>query len=215
MSRRLVLFDFDGTLADSLEWFAGAFDEVADRYGCRRLEPGDRERLSRLDTRAILSHLHIPPWKLPLIARHLRRLAARDIDRIRLFPGAPAMLAGLAASGMELAIVSSNAEVNVRRVLGPAAGHFRSLACGTALLGKAARIRGVLRRTGTEPADALLIGDEARDIAAAKATGIASAGVAWGYTEPAALRALSPTLFFERIEDVVAALRDGWGDRAP
>ena len=37
MRHRLVLFDFDGTLADSLAWFLGIFDQVADRFGYRRL----------------------------------------------------------------------------------------------------------------------------------------------------------------------------------
>lgn len=68
MRPRLVLFDFDGTLADSADWFLGVFDQVADRFGYRRLAPGDRERLRGLDSRAILRHLDIPVWKLPLLA---------------------------------------------------------------------------------------------------------------------------------------------------
>ncbi len=50
MPYRLALFDFDGTLADSLDWFLGIFDQVADRYGYRRLGPGDRERLRGMET---------------------------------------------------------------------------------------------------------------------------------------------------------------------
>jgi phosphoglycolate phosphatase len=76
MRHRLVLFDFDGTLADSLDWFLGIFDQVAERYGFRHLAPGDRERLRGLETRAILRDLGVPAWKLPLIARHLREGAA-------------------------------------------------------------------------------------------------------------------------------------------
>lgn len=206
MRHRLVLFDFDGTLADSLDWFLGIFDQVTERYGFRRLAPGDRERLRALETSAILRDLGVPTWKLPLIARHLRELAARDIAKIRLFPGATVMLSSLAAGGLQLAVVSSNAEENVRRVLGSAAAHVGHYACGASLFGKAAKVRAVLRATGAEPGGALLIGDEARDIEAANQTGISSAAVAWGYADPAFLRSLSPTLFFEHMDEIAPAL---------
>jgi phosphoglycolate phosphatase len=206
MRHRLALFDFDGTLADSQGWFLGVFDQVADRFGYRRLRPGDRERLRGLDTRAILGELGVPVWKLPLIAGHLRKLAARDIAQIRLFPGAAATLADLQSGGVEVAVVSSNAEANVRRVLGPAARHVRRFACGAGLFGKAAKVRTVLRATGTAARDAVLIGDEARDIDAARAAGTASAAVAWGYADPEFLRSRAPTLFFARMEEIAPAL---------
>lgn len=132
----------------------------------------------------------------------MRALAARDIAAIRLFPGAAATLAALHGSGIEVAVASSNSEENVRCVLGPAAAHVARFACGASLFGKAAKIRAVLRATRTDPLAALLVGDEARDVAAARAAGIDSAAVAWGYSDPAFLRSLSPTLFFERIEDI-------------
>ena len=209
MSHRLALFDFDGTLADSFDWFIGIFDEVADRFGYRRLAPEDREHLRGLDTRAILRHQQVPVWKLPLIARHMRELVARDIAQIRLFPGAADMLAALKAGGVEVALVTSNAEANVRRVLGPAAAHVARFACGADMFGKAAKIRAVLRAARADPRAAILVGDEARDIAAARAAGVASAAVAWGYANPAYLRSLAPTLFFERMEEIAPALTGG------
>jgi phosphoglycolate phosphatase len=116
------------------------------------------------------------------------------------------MLSALKGDGLQVAIVTSNSEANVRRVLGPAADHVARFACGAGLFGKAAKVRAVLRAMRTEPGAALLIGDEARDIAAAAATGTDSAAVAWGYADPAFLRSLKPTLFFERIEDIAPAL---------
>ena len=201
---RLALFDFDGTLVDSFAWFLGVFDAVADRFGFRHLEPGDRERLRGLDARAILRDRGIPLWKLPRISRHMRDLAAgADIHP---FPGVPALLAELVAGGSAVIVVTSNTESNVRRALGPAAAHVTHFACGAALFGKAAKIRGVLRATTIDPRAALMIGDEARDIDAARQAGIDCAAVAWGYTDPAFLRSLEPTLFFERLADIAPAL---------
>jgi phosphoglycolate phosphatase len=209
MSHRLALFDFDGTLADSQDWFLGIFDQVADRFGYRRLAPGDRERLRGLETKAILHDLGVPTWKLPMIAKHVRELASRDIDQIRLFPGAAEMLAELKAGGVQAAVVSSNDEGNVRRVLGAAAGLIAHFACGASLFGKAGKIRGVLKAMRVEKHGAILVGDETRDAAAARDAGIDCGLVAWGYADPGFLRSLAPTLFFERMDEIAPALTGG------
>ena len=206
MSHRFALFDFDGTLADSQDWFLGIFDQVADKFGYRRLAPGDRERLRGLDTKAILHDLGVPTWKLPMIARHVRDLATRDIDQIRLFPGAAEMLAALKAGGVGVAVVSSNAEENVRGVLGATAAQVAHFACGASLFGKAGKIRGVLKAMRVDPRGVILVGDEARDAAAARDVGIDCGLVAWGYADPAFLRSLGPTLFFERMDEIAPAL---------
>jgi phosphoglycolate phosphatase len=206
MNHRLALFDFDGTLADSQDWFLGIFDQVADRFGYRRLAPGDRERLRGLETKAILHDLGVPAWKLPMIAKHVRELASRDIDQIRLFPGAAEMLAALKAGGVQAAVVSSNDEGNVRRVLGPAAAHVVHYACGASLFGKASKIRGALKAMRTDKRGAILVGDETRDAAAARDVGIDCGLVAWGYADPNFLRSLNPALFFERMDEIAPAL---------
>jgi len=179
---------------------------VADRFGYRRLAPGDRERLRGLETRAILGDLGVPLWKLPMIARHVRELATRGIERIRLFPGAAEMLAAVQGGGVAIAVVSSNAEENVRRVLGPATAQVTHFACGASLFGKAGKIRGVLKALRAEAKNTILVGDEARDAAAARDVGIDCGLVAWGYADPSFLRSLSPSLFFERMDEIAPAL---------
>ncbi len=196
---RLVVLDFDGTLADSFGWFCGVLDGVADRYGFRRVAPEETEVLRGMSAAAIMRHLEVPLWKLPLISRHMHALMAGDIAAIRLFPGVPEMLAGLAADGQALAVLSSNSRANVERVLGPAhAGHIAHYACGASVFGKAGRLRKLLRRVGVPAAETLCIGDELRDLEAARAVGCAFGAVAWGYTTAEALRAAGPDLLFER-----------------
>ena len=45
MGYRLIIFDFDGTLADSAAWFAGALNGVARRYGFREIDLAEMARL--------------------------------------------------------------------------------------------------------------------------------------------------------------------------
>ncbi len=155
------------------------------------------------DTRAMLRRLGVARWKLPFIARHMRRLMAGDIASIALFPGVDTLLCELDRAGVAIAIVSSNAEANVRRILGPAlSARVAHFACGASLFGKAVKMRRLLRRTGLPTAAVLAIGDEIRDIEAAESVGVASGAVTWGYASAAALRARGPTFLFERIEEI-------------
>lgn len=202
---RLVVLDFNGTLADSFGWFCGVLDGVADRYGFRRVAPEEAETLRGMSAAAVMRRLEVPLWKLPLISRHMHALMARDIAAIRPFPGIAEVLAGLAAAGPTLALLSSNSRANVERVLGPeSAGHVAHWACGASVFGKAARLRRLLRSAGLPAADTLCIGDELRDLEAARAVGCAFGAVGWGYTRPEALRAAGPDFLFERPDDIRA-----------
>ncbi len=205
MTIKLVLFDFDGTLADSFPWFVGVLNGVADRYGFRPVQPDEVEMLRGSDARQIMAHLRVPLWKLPVIADHMRRLMARDIDRITPFDGVSALLRTLTERGVTVAIVSSNSIDNVRRVLGPdAAGCVAHFACGSSLFGKPAKFSRILRDTGIPVAGALAIGDEVRDIEAARKVGVACGAVTWGYARGDVLAARQPDHLFHRIDDIAA-----------
>ncbi|MET0259074.1 MAG: HAD hydrolase-like protein [Methylobacterium sp.] len=204
---RLVVFDFDGTLADSYGWFVGVINDVAARYRFRRVEAYEADMLRGMDARGIVRHLGIPAWKLPLIARHMHRLAARDAEAIGLFPGIDAMLAELGAAGFVLAVVSSNTEANIRTILGgPLAARFDHYACGASVFGKAKRLRAVMKAAGVAPHETVAIGDEIRDGDAAAQAGCDYAAVAWGYTRVDALAARQPVAVFAHPGDIAAYL---------
>jgi phosphoglycolate phosphatase len=92
-------------------------------------------------------------------------------------------------------------------VLGPEnaalIGHY---ACGAGLFGKAAKLRKVLKASGIPGSEAICIGDEIRDHEAAARVGIAFGAVAWGYARPDALRACSPALTFETMDEIARKL---------
>jgi phosphoglycolate phosphatase len=206
MRYRLVIFDLDGTLADSFSWFLTVVNGVAREYGFREIADGDIEPLRRSGTRELLRRLDVPLWKVPAIARRMHALKRQQLDAIALFPGVPAMLNMLGDAGLTLALVSSDNEDNARRQLGETAALFRDFACGASIFGKAAKFKAVVRRAGVAPAQTIAIGDEVRDIEAARAAGIACGAVTWGYAAPDALIAMKPDLVFETMNDIAARL---------
>jgi len=163
--------------------------------------------LRRAGSREILKRLDVPLWKLPMIATRMRNLKRSHIDDIPLFAGVPAMLNALGESGVRLALVSSDNEANVRRQLGPdIAALFSEFDCGASLFGKASKFTRLIKRTGVPPAKVIAIGDEVRDIEAARSAGVAFGAVSWGYADAAALRARAPDMVFESIEDIARRL---------
>jgi phosphoglycolate phosphatase len=210
MRYRLAIFDFDGTLCDSFPWFMGAVNVAADRFGFRRIEPHDVETLRGWEARQIAAHLGMPMWKMPFIARHMRRAMAGETGALSLFPGVEWMLRELADAGVALAMVTSNSEANVRRVLGEQnAALFRHYGCGASILGKRPKLRQVLRASGIRPGEAICIGDEIRDLHAAHAEGIAFGAVTWGFASADALRQHAPEEMFGSVDEIVERLTSG------
>ncbi len=202
---KLVIFDFDGTLGDSFGWFLDVFDAVADRFRFRRLDRDRLDYLRGLSTAELLRHHGVPLWKVPMIAAHARRLQGQKLETITVFEGMDTVVARLRGQGIGLALVTSNSHANVTRILAPQTlSAFDHVSCGASLLGKTAKFRAVLKRAGIAPREALAIGDELRDIEAARAAGIASGAVGWGYALPERLRAEKPDHVFERPSDITA-----------
>jgi phosphoglycolate phosphatase len=109
---------------------------------------------------------------------------------VPLFDGIADALRHLHGRGVQLAVVSSNSEHNVRTVLGPElTALVARFDCGMSVFGKASRIRAVLKACGVAPAEALYIGDQATDAEAARKAGVAFGAVHWGYATIDALRA--------------------------
>ncbi|MGL9617505.1 HAD family hydrolase [Bradyrhizobium sp. U531] len=202
----LAIFDLDGTLADSFPWFLRTINDIADRFNFRRVADEDIESLRHASTREILARLEVPLWKLPAIARHARRLKGEAAAEISLFTGVEAMLRTLTENGVQLALVTSDSEANAREKLGDAAALFQYFDCAASIFGKPAKFRRVIRRAGVAPEKVIAIGDEVRDIEAARTVGIACGAVCWGYAAPAALRALGPDHVFERMDEIADVL---------
>jgi len=190
MTYRLAMFDFDGTLADSFPFFLSVFNTVADRHAFRRIDVARAGELRHLGVRQMMDHVGLPAWKLPLASKTFMAMMQDSAHEIPLFDGIADALRQLHGCGVQLAVVSSNSEHNVRAVLGPElTALVARFDCGMSVFGKASRIRAVLKACGAAPAEALYIGDQATDAEAARKAGVAFGAVHWGYATIEALRA--------------------------
>lgn len=204
MPFRHFIFDFDGTLADSASWVMGTFNDVAARHGFRRVSDEELQMLRGRPNREIVKYLGVPAWKLPIIATDMRARIAAEIEQIKPFAGVDSLLFGLSQRGARITIVTSNSEANVRSVLGPqSSSYVQRFECGASLFGKARQIRRAIKSSPIPAAQTICVGDETRDIDAAREIGVACGAVLWGYATAELLKAQHPDYSFERVEQLL------------
>ncbi|RLC54725.1 MAG: hypothetical protein DRH89_09115 [Candidatus Cloacimonadota bacterium] len=204
MKYKLIIFDFDGTLADSFPWFVKTMDVVAEKFKLNRFEKDELAEIRKLDAAGFIKHLKIPLYKIPKISTFMRNMMSEQIEEIKLFDGIASMFHELKAKGYKIAIVSTNSKDNIHKVLGESLfslnDHF---VAGVSLFGKESKLKKVLRMSGINKKDAIYIGDELRDIQASKKIGISCGSVAWGVNDADALAALSPDEMFYEVEQIL------------
>jgi len=208
---RAVLFDFDGTLADSYPAITASVNHVRAAYRLPTLPQDEVRRHVGRGPAYLLEHTvpgGDPAADLALYRAHHPSVM---IDGTRLFPGVVETLSALKGAGLALAVCSNKPVAFTRRLLEALglAGRF------DAVLGpedvprpKPApdMLRAGLRRLGVAPDEALYVGDMTVDIQTARAAGVPVWVVPTGSDDRAALRAAGPDRLLDRFADLAAAL---------
>jgi phosphoglycolate phosphatase len=191
MSLRLIIFDLDGTLIDSVVDITNALNHVLLPYAHSLLSPGQVSGMigngvMKLVRRALQAHsLEVDP--VPLTKQLLERYASRLTENTTLYPHAAETLAALADRRM--ALISNKSESLSRRILEKfgLTGYF-SLVIGEETLPERkpspAPILHALASLGIEPHEAIMVGDSEVDVAAGTAAGVRTVAVIHGYGGP-------------------------------
>lgn len=200
---QLIIFDFDGTLANSFPFFASVFNELADLYRFRKIAEHELEDLRHTHPRQIMRHIGIPLWKLPLVSKSFMRRMKRNAHQIELFEQIHDSLHYLAAANVKLAIVSSNSRHNIESILGKELfALFDPVYCGMSMFGKKSHLKKILKKTGIAPELAIYIGDQETDAIAAAAANIDFGAVSWGFNSVQALRRHPRAIEFNAIHEL-------------
>ena len=204
---KLVVFDFDGTIADTFENGLEILNLLAGEFGYRPLERADLPRARDMRTLELMKFLGIPTTKMSRIAKRGTEELGKRIDGVQPLKGVPDALRQINSAGFLLGIITSNSCENVAAFL---RNHdleiFEFVRSSSKLLGKGREVRAVLKERTLLPKDILLIGDETRDIEAAHEVGAHIAAVTWGYNSRAALESLGPDHILDEPAEIMALL---------
>lgn len=207
MKYKLVIFDFDGTLADTFPFALNIMDQVVEKFGLKKIDQSEIDLLRSMDARKVMKHLDVPLWKMPAITSHVMTLLGQQIHLLSLFEGIDQLLKELSAQGIKIGVVTSNTYENVCKILGPEnVARIEYYECGVKIFGKQSKLKKVLKQSGVEAEEAICIGDEIRDIQAAQKVNIPFGAVAWGYTNIEALIAHHPAEVFAQVAEIAEKL---------
>lgn len=191
-ARAVVIFDFDGTIADSLHLFVDAVNKFSGRFKYKKIRQEELRMLQGKSTHQILKHLGISLLKLPLVLKKVRREVNCGVTQARPSAQIRDVLLELKRGGCKIGILTSNTEQNVKKFLiNNGLDVFDFLYSGNSLFGKGRVLRAVIRKNGLHKSRVFYVGDEIRDVDAAKRAGIRMIAVSWGFNTAEALRAES------------------------
>ena len=206
MAYAFVLWDFDGTLADTFSCMVAAYNTLAARRGLRRID--DPEAARGLTPLAFLRSLDIPLVRVPSILAGVLTAVQRDMENTRVFPGMKEVLGAFARAGCQMSILSSNSRDNILACLraNGIADYFGSVIGYRRILGKGDGLRRFLKGQATTAERAIYVGDEVRDILAARNAGMDVAAVSWGYNTRPLLAEHRPDYLMDRPEQLLTLL---------
>lgn len=192
--RKVIIFDFDGTIANTTELAYQVYERLFERHKGIKLSLEEIEILKALPFRERLKKQKIPIFRVPSLIRKTRIILGEIIDLANPYKQMKEMLFLLKENNYDLYIVSSNSISNIEIFL---KNHqmevFTYIQGGSSYFGKARKIKKLLKKIKVEVKDAIYIGDEARDIMSCKAIGLDVIGVTYGFDDEKLLSAAEPT----------------------
>lgn len=201
-----IIFDFDGTIADS---FPFIMQYLAAAAGREPLSVEEQLAFRKLSMVSVARRLGISRLRLPSVFLRGRRAMGRLERHVEPFEGMPELIRELHESGNQLMILSSNRSRNIHAFL----RHHKLEHCFSrvygqvGLFGKAPVLRRIVRTFRLQLGHCLYIGDEMRDIEAAQSMGMPCMAVMWGFANPDHIAALKPRAVAATPAQLAASIR--------
>ena len=206
---KVVIFDFDGTLADTLDPILRISNRLAPEFGYRPVSAAEIEQLRNLSFREVVKHSEVSIFKIPLLLRRLRTDLNKEIQQVKPISGIPEVLVTLKDQGMILGILTSNSKENVTAFLqnNELQELFSFIYSGTTILGKHKMINRVLKQGKFDPQRVAYVGDETRDIESARKSQIKVIAVGWGFSSASALAQQNPDFLVQQPRELLEVIK--------
>lgn len=183
--KQYVIFDFDGTLADSQGVAVQTINRLADKYGFPQINPENFSHVMKMDASL---------QDFSLIANEFYSLYKESLNQIQLFDGMKDVLLQLYEQGFGVAVISSNEESNIRSYFATQGLEFiTDIYTSSNLFGKDEMLNQFCEKYNVQKNDLLYVGDEVRDIQACHRCGVSVVWVPWGYANEAHIHSENPT----------------------
>jgi phosphoglycolate phosphatase len=205
MTQKVIIFDFDGTIADTVDALVTIANRLALEFGYIQITPNELAILRNLTSREIIKYSGISLFKIPFLLKKVKGELKNKIHEFQPIPGIREALTELQNQGYRLGIITSNSQDNVTEFLklNELDYLFDFIYSGVTIFGKTTIINNVLRQKQIKAQSAIYVGDETRDIEASKKANIKVIAVTWGFNSAEALAKQNPDFLIHQPRELL------------
>ena len=197
---KVVIFDFDGTVADSIPFIYYEVKKELKEVGISEKEVGQIEKVG---VSKFLKELNMSRIKMAWAAFKIQKRLKKKIDRVAVFEGVESLLRDLQKDGFELGIVTNNKKKTVEKFMKSNDLNLLSFVYGNFFLRRKVRkLEKAVKIAGAEKGRVVYIGDQKDDILDAKKVGLKSIGVTWGISSFDELKKAGPDYIANSPEEI-------------
>lgn len=208
MSKTLI-FDFDGTVADTLPFTVNTALQLNRELKLLNQEKINIEKFRSMDLSEFVKGLNIPTIKLLYFLFKSQRMLNKNIKTIPTFSGLSNTLAELKRQNIKIGIVTSNSKKNVVKFLtANNLNYFDFIYSTIHYFHKNRLLEKAIKKQKLDNEDVIYIGDEVRDIKAARAAGVKIAVVTWGYNLESLLATYKPDFIINQPKELLNLVRE-------
>jgi phosphoglycolate phosphatase len=210
MTQKAIIFDFDGTIADTVDALVCIANRLAEEFGYVPIAPEDLAMLKNLSSREIIKYSGIPLFKIPFLVKKVKSELKSKIPELKPIPGVKDVLIVLKSQGNRLGIITSNSQDNVTEFLkaNNLEDLFDFIYSGVTIFGKTTIINNVLKQQQLNPQKVIYVGDETRDIEASKKANIKVIAVAWGFNSAEVLARQNPNFLIYQPSELLEVVNN-------
>ena len=204
---KTVIFDFDGTIADTFSTITKLFNSKAKEFGLDKLTSKEIESIRNMGLKELFKKYGVNLIKAPFIAKKIRQDLGSRITDIKSFPNIKKILLKLNMKGYQLGILSSNSKENIEKFLKTNGLEiFDFIHSEKNLFRKGKALNTLLKQHKLNPESVIYLGDEVRDIDAAKENGLKVISVTWGFNKKEILKKNKPDYLVDKPEEILKIL---------
>ena len=208
MAAKVVLFDFDGTIADTYQAIANITNQLSSEFGYKPVDSEELLLLKNLSSREIVKRTEISIFKIPFLVKRVRAELGKEIANLKPIPDINRVLVELKNQGYTFGIVTSNVKVNVDIFLAKnnLDGLFDFIYSSTSIFGKHRVINQVIKQHHLRRSEIIYVGDETRDIRSSRKCQIKVIAVSWGFNSAEILAEYKPDLLVSTPQELLEAI---------
>jgi len=205
---KYVIFDFDGTIADSGGIAFNAINRMSEKHGFDKLDWAQIDKLRSMTVKERSKYMGVPLYKMPFIAPEFYSYYKEEMIDMGINEGIRELLNKLNEAGYKLAVISSNSEHNIKEFFAKKdIKLFKDIICSKRLFSKDKIVNKFLKHKKLKPSEVIYIGDETRDIEACKKSGIKIIWVDWGLDMREAAEVMNPNYMVSKTEEIYKIIK--------